>query len=712
VDLAELRRETLRVLTRTLVASALVALAILAASPSRWGIEPLACVGALSGTALLVWLTQERQTIVASGFAVVGLALAVTYGLVGYDEPLVAALYPLVALVAGALLGWPWAVGAGLALAGALWWAGLAGVLPTRAAEIAAFLMLPNVLVAWLLTSPTRMALDWSWSSYQQARVKTEEARDRQAELARMSRQLEETVQRLELANDELERARKVAVDARRLKSEFAAAISHELRTPLNLIIGFGELLMAARGGRATANLPPALHGDVEAIYRNACHLSSLIDDVLELSQVEARRLGFHKEAGSLYSIVEEAFAAVETLLRDRGLGATIDLAPDLPLLNVDRTRIRQVLINLLINAARFTFQGGLTVRAFEREGDIVVTVADTGIGIPPEDLANVFEQFHQVDGFDRSHHSGLGLTICKQLVELHGGSIWAESIVGEGSRFSFSLPTRTNVVAVLPDQWETWASPAPAERAVLVLSDDRDAIKLFERFLDGYRTLAATSVAEGLRATRGMRPSALIAVGSAGGALADALRARADHLRPLPVVACAIRTICSLREELGTADYLIKPVTREQIAASLRTVARGARDILVVDDDPDLANLLARLVESTSSRARVRCATGGAAGLELMRQRRPDLVLVDLLMPDVDGYAVIEQMRGDAALRDVPVVVVSARGAEEHTVTVESLGLSRPGGLTVGETMACLKGSLDQLVAPPAPAQGADSAA
>src|SRR5581483_2122963 len=225
----------------------------------------------------------------------------------------------------------------------------------------------------------------------------------------------------------------------RRIKAEFAANISHELRTPLNLIIGFSEILMSVPHGAGGRELSPSSRADVDVIYRNAKHLSNLIDDVLDLSQIDVGRMGLTKERADLRGIAAEAVTAIARLYEVRDLTLANEVPSDLPPVYVDRTRIRQVLINLLNNAARLTPSGGTTIRARVEENSVVVVVADTGVGIAPEDIPKVFEEFRQLDGTTRRAHdgSGLGLAICRRFVEMHGVAIWAESRPGTGTSFS-----------------------------------------------------------------------------------------------------------------------------------------------------------------------------------------------------------------------------------------------------------------------------------
>ncbi len=609
---------------------------------------------------------------------------------------------------AGALLGPPASLGAGATCT-------LLIVLATRDPSVAlgttdavfsGVLVWFGVVLTWTAAYPTYAALVWAWNSYLDAVRRSEELRDRQGELNRLLTSLNDTCYRLEVANQELARARAAAEEARQLKAEFAANISHELRTPLNLIIGFSEILMSLPVGDGDSGLPPTVRADVDVIYRNAQHLSNLIDDVLDLSQVDAGRMGLTKERASLAAIAGEAISAIARLYEARRLWLTSEVSEALPDVYVDRTRVRQVLINLLNNAARFTASGGATVRAHQEERSLVVEVADTGVGIAPEDIPKVFEEFRQLDGTTRRAHdgSGLGLAICKRFVELHGGTIWARSEIGSGTIFSFTLPLVDNVAsAPLRPAWDTWvrlASAEPTSPTVALVCPDPHVARLFERYLDAYRVVAVTreEEAQDLFARSGLE--GIILTAHPGADPAERLRVLRSTPRDLPIITCSLPTSASLGESIGVADYLIKPISRERLLDTLGSVARKARTILVVDDDPEMVRLLARMIRSGSRRYRVLRAYGGESALQMLRDQRPDAVILDLVMSDVSGYDVLREMRECPELRDRPVIAVTARGYEEETVAAGSLSITREGGLSVGELMACLRTSLDAITA------------
>lgn len=552
---------------------------------------------------------------------------------------------------------------------------------------------------------PIQVALNWSWSHYIRAEREADRAMRQQAEFAEMVKSLNAAQDRFEQANHELERARHAAEDAQRLKTEFAAMISHELRTPLNLIIGFSEMMAAGVDSYATQPLSPIQQRDIDTVYRNARHLSSLIDDILDLARIDALRMGLLRERVVFAELAREAVASIEPLFQRKGLRIQLDIAPDLPPLMLDRTRVRQILVNLLSNAGRFTEVGGAWVTAHLDEHDVVVSVTDTGVGIAQEALLHVFEEFRQLEGPLGRHTdgSGLGLAISKRLVELHGGAMWVESQIGQGSSFYFTLPTSENIISnTMRREWESWAKPndagEAARRIILIDDEDSDAAHILQRYLDGYQVSIAMNLDEVRRLRENSSITAVVLLGSAEQAIWPLAQKVKAQVGDLPVLVCALPGRRDLSHELGVVDYLLKPILREQLARVLRHNGKLPRDLLVIDDDPDLVYLLARMTRSIARRTRVRIARGGAEGLAALRERRPDLVLLDLLMPGIDGFTVLQTMRADESLRDIPVVVITAQSGRDETITAGMLGITRGGGLSIADLLRLVRTSLDEL--------------
>ncbi|MBI2942313.1 MAG: response regulator [Chloroflexi bacterium] len=668
--------------------------------------------GLLASTVLARLLLPRGLTLAATA-TVAALFATVSGASLTSSGSGLATLFSLVVIVAVATLGLlPGLIVAAAASGVAYVEMGSVAFLPTSDdAGSVVMLAWASALLAWAASRPVYTALSWAWASYDDARATTRELRERQRELSRALKSLNEAYDRLEHLNDELARARKMAEEARRLKAEFAANISHELRTPLNLIIGFSEVMAAAPQTYGGERLPEAYRIDVDAIYRSAYHLSGLIDDVLELSQIEVGRVGLVREELSLAEVIREAVGTVAPLFDNRGLYVRAEVPEDLPRVSADRTRVRQVVINLLTNAGRFTSSGGARVTARLEANDVVVSVADTGIGIAPENLPRVFEEFYQVDGSLRREvgGSGLGLTISKQFVELHGGSMWVESRVGAGTAFHFALPLASNVISTVPPgDWVLWdrraAARAETRGEVVVVTSDSAVARIFERHLDGYRVTSAPSleVAMRLQATEVDSSRALVVVASSPAQAWQELRNLEQQAGDEPIVLCSLPGSQDLALELGVAAYLVKPIVREDLLSRLERLGPGIRHVLVVDDDPDMVRLLGRMVRSASHGYRVWPANGGQEALALLRARRPDAVLLDLLMPEVNGHAVLQAMRQDDRLRDVPVVVVTSRSGQEVAMSAGLLTITRPGGLSVRELMGCLGRSLSCLLAGP----------
>ncbi|MBI2941724.1 MAG: response regulator [Chloroflexi bacterium] len=716
--LAELRGEALRTLIALALASSF-GLAVLGAvdvqirRPELWGV-----ILGLAATAAATHQLRPLGLAPAGLTLVTGLGLCLALALRIYQMPQLVYLVALVVLAGVIVLDIRHALAA---TAGA---SAVLGVVPVAwsadpgwSTGVVLALTWGSFALCWLATRPTRTALDWSWHSYVQSLRKTEELRDRQGELGRLSKSLAETCAHLEQANRELLRARQVADEARRLKAEFAAAISHELRTPLNLIIGFSEMMVRARHSLCGEVLPPGFQADVEAIYRNAGHISNLIDDVLDLSRVEAHRMALTREWSRLLPIVEEAVATVANLIGELGLDLVVDIPPGLPAIYVDRTRVKQILINLLNNAIRSTDRGGVTISASLAGNEVVVAVRDTGVGIAPEDLPQLFQEYSQIGGASRRGRSGLGLAVSKQFAELHGGTMWAESEPSLGSTFFVSLPLCDNVVAsAFASEPMVRSDGAGGEgqdrqRVVMVLGQDVEATNLFRRYLDGYRVLCgakgqdiAAWADDAARRQDGLPRAVMLTDSRAVDDWERLQRARPGASR-FPVLTCFLTTTSARVAELGVVDYLTKPITRDQLHRALKRAGlsgKRLRRVLVVEDDADMVRLLAKMVESLSSRSQVYRAGNGREGLAQARDRRPDVILLDLLMPEMDGYDMLHELKADPGLRDVPVVIVTARGYQEGQVLGTSLGISRPGGLSVAEVMRLVRGSLDHLLAPP----------
>ncbi len=702
VGVAEFRIETLRTEVIGILGVALVVAAVNGAALPEVSWQPLPALAGLASAAGLTYWALRFGPVAATAALVLTLSATLSGLILLYPGSLLAGYFFLIVLAASGVLGWR----AGLASA-ALDSAIVltltfrtSAITPDVAMQALGFIW-AAMLLAWISARPLSILAAWSWSNYALAQARTEEARRGQGELARLSKSLGEACDRLERLNRELEEAREAAETARRMKAEFAATVGHELRTPVNLIIGFSQIMASPRrGSYYDEPLPDCYREDLAAIHRNASHISSLVDDILDLSQIDAHRMALRKEWIDLEQVAQEAAETVQSLYEDAGLFLKIDVPAAVPRVPADAVRVRQVLINLLYNAVRFTHRGGVTLAACPAEDGVIVEVHDTGVGIPSEDLPRLFEEFRQVHTPTRGRlGSGLGLAVCKRFVELHGGSIWASSAPETGTSISFSLPLHENV-ATFP--LERMPSPAvlgePNLPSVAVLDPDGDTAHVLDRYLDGYQVRSVKSLSQVTRLGEEGELRALIVTSPADQQAWHARQRALPALKSVPTLFCPLRNRRAIAETLGAADYLVKPVSKDQLAQALRRLRRPIRSLTLIEDDAEMRALLSRMLRSLSRGLRIAEADDGASGLDLLYRQRPDVVLLDLLMTGTDGYTVLRELHRDEGLRDIPVVVISAKGSNEG-VTTEMIGVSRPDGLSVGEATACLRASLDALL-------------
>lgn len=539
-----------------------------------------------------------------------------------------------------------------------------------------------SALTAWLSSRRLFTALAWAVTMTHQSQANAREAQDHRAEVVRVLKCLDEAYVHLEHANEALIFAREAADKAYRFKAEFVANVSHELRTPLNLIIGFSEMIATAPESYRGIALPSEYRGDVMAIYRSARHLADLINDVLDLSRVEAGRLPLNREPCDFRQIIGEATDIVRGLAEANGLRLDTDIPATLPLLLVDSTRIRQVLLNLLTNAIRFTSAGWIRVNVQIEESVARVLVTDSGCGIAPERLKQAFEAFSQLGDDQARKGTGLGLALSKRFIELHGGSMWIESTVDVGTTVGFTLPV-DRVDFSLPLAAGSLRPYLHSSRPrVLVCQDNPSVLWLLRRRVEGYDFISVGCSEQIGDLIEQVGPVAVIVDEGWASRHDEAMRDVAKQTT-VPVLRCPLPAQKRLGGWPDLIDYLDKPLTREQLELALARLPASPKTALVVDDDLTFTRILSRMLKASSAHIRVFEASGGIEGLDIARSQRPDVIFIDMLMPDLSGYDFLDEVRRDCSLHRTDIIIISAQEIEPDP------------GLIVGDVELALKHGL-----------------
>lgn len=666
-----------------------------------WDLGPNVLPSAIlcAGVGLAFWLRASHHDM-ATWVAVLGLVLAQALLVLQHPESLAGAFGVLAVLASQALLGaWQGALVLALCVFGNAWARAQAPTMgPSSAGDPVqeGALLVLTWACAWLATRPLQSAVGWALTGWDKARRALAETRERRAEIYRILRALEEATYRVERMNNELVVARREAEIARALKSRFSATLSHELRAPLNLILGFSSMMVLSPE-RYGEPLPSAYLADIDTIYRNSLHLSALVDDVLDLSQIEAEKLPLLKERVDLESeVIVPVVQSVLPLAQRKGLYLRHEGQSHLPAV-VDPARLRQVLLNLVNNALRFTERGGITLHTAVQQGSLVISVRDTGTGIAADDIPRLFQEFNQLQLTDvrTQAGTGLGLSISKHLVELHGGRIWAESAKGIGSTFHVSLP-------LAADELPELTVPTPARPHVpgdtntcLVVHESADFVRRLGRYLRDYSVLGLASASDLLSTVEHLHPRAILTDSGRCAAVQEALQSGGQNV---PVLACQLPAAGGSWAERGVLAYLVKPLSEDVLRAVLAGAgALSEPSVLLVDDEPDAVRLLERMLVGVARPSRIVRAYTAAQALEALQRMEPDLAFIDLMLPDGSGEQIIEQMRANPRLAKVQVVIVSGQDAagQQQALGTPLCVYSRR-ALDMDEASQCLHALLD----------------
>jgi signal transduction histidine kinase/DNA-binding response OmpR family regulator len=470
----------------------------------------------------------------------------------------------------------------------------------------------------------------------------------------------------LNAMSDELGRVYRDLEAASRHKSEFLANMSHELRTPLNAIIGFSEVLLEQMFGPVNERQAEYL----DDVLSSGRHLLLLINEVLDLSKIEAGMMELELSTFSLTAVLEGGLTIVRGRAAQHGIALGLDVGPDVAEVEADELKIKQVVFNLLSNAVKFTPDGGRVDLSARLGGDHVrVSVADTGIGIDPSDQDRIFEEFQQAG---QREGSGLGLALARRLVMLHGGVLSVESEPQVGSTFTFTLPLRQPAMRTAPAKAPAFRRAGPVDGAptVLLIEDDQRSVDLLTVYLEGagFDLVVCRDGETGIEAARRLHPAAIVLDVMLPHLDGWELLAQAkadDAIARIPVVIVSMLDERGRGFALGAADYLVKPVKRDHLLATLEVLTRGrgadgVSKVLAIDDDPLAIALIETILEPAGFR--VVGALGAEEGMRAAKVERPALIILDLLMPGVDGFDVLERLGADPMLRGIPVVVLTSK--------------------------------------------------
>ncbi|CAH1215684.1 Sensor histidine kinase RcsC [Paenibacillus allorhizoplanae] len=497
------------------------------------------------------------------------------------------------------------------------------------------------------------------------AEEKTREIYFVNQELMQLNDQLEELVKE---RTAELSKARDEAIEANQIKSQFLANMSHELRTPLNAIIGYSEMLKED----AEDMNEPAFADDLGKIHNAGKHLLTLINDILDLSKIESGKMDMYLEVCDIPTLIRNVLTTVNPLIEAGGNRLEV-VFPEGEI-RTDVTKLMQVLFNLLSNAGKFTKDGTISLTAgyemVNRQSGISFSIQDTGIGMTAEQMTHLFQAFKQADSSTTRKYggTGLGLAISQKLCQMMGGHITVDSVYGQGTTFTTWLPLKESQVAGSSDEvMESSPFDIQNNRTVLVIDDDPAVLQLMQRFLgkEGCTVALAQNGEEGIRLARELRPTLIsldvLMPGMDGWAVLTTLK-NDPELSGIPVIMMSMTDDKNTGYALGAAEFLTKPVYIDKLISVLdkHIPERQTNAVLVIEDDVTTSHMMTQMLEREGFK--VSKAKDGRAALNMMSQALPQLILLDLMMPGMDGFEFVTELRKREEWQWIPIVVVTAK--------------------------------------------------
>ena len=479
----------------------------------------------------------------------------------------------------------------------------------------------------------------------------------------------------------ELATARDAALEATKAKSNFLANMSHELRTPMNSIIGFTGRVIK----KASDQLEPRQLNNLKTVERNAHYLLELINGLLDLSKIEAGKMEVYTEAFDLKDLIHEVINLTESLIGELPVEFKLELPPGKLQLNTDYVKLKQILLNLLSNSIKFTKQGRITIEAkLQEDAEIAIRISDTGVGMNKEELQYIFDDFHQIDGSltRKVGGTGLGLAIVRSFAELLGGSINVKSEEGIGSSFELiipidlsirkhSIPVDPKELSKLPHQFKKHLDN---QQTILCIDDEVEVLELLTDYLsdEGYRVVTAESAEKGLELASQIQPFVItldiLMPNSTGWDVLSELKSK-EKTCNIPVIIVSITENKALGYQLGAYDYMEKPIDPNRLLDSINHISGNlVKSVLVVDDNSEVRDLMTQIFEEANIACDVVVDGNDALSyLKKAEEKLPDLMLLDLMMPGMDGFELLHNLQQSPAWAEIPVIIVTAKSLAEH---------------------------------------------